>query len=173
MMRYLLQLLLIPTLLFAAVPHNAVAADWRVEGKGELTYPSGRKEAINFGFSYTKHFDTHIFKAGQSQIRTDSVPPNYILNVIINDEGLIYVAEFANGFFTSFDLSIGSHQVSVYTRGEFEPEKPYRHIVIEIDDRSYLIDTTHPNLRFEFDHNGISDINGSGLIKDLRLRRSG
>jgi len=52
-MRYLLQLLLIPTLLFAAVPHNAVAADWRVEGKGELTYPSGRKEAINFGFSYT------------------------------------------------------------------------------------------------------------------------
>ena len=83
MMRYLLQLLLIPTLLFAAVPHNAVAADWRVEGKGELTYPSGRKEAINFGFSYTKHFDTHIFKAGQSQIRTDSVPPNYILNVII------------------------------------------------------------------------------------------
>ena len=54
MMRYLLQLLLIPTLLFAAVPHNAVAADWRVEGKGELTYPSGRKEAINFGFSYTK-----------------------------------------------------------------------------------------------------------------------
>ena len=172
MMRFVFSLLFVVTLSFAAVPSSANAADWRAEGKGELTYPSGRKESIDFGFAYVKHFDTHIFKAGEAQLRTNEVPPNYILNVIVNDEGLIYVAEFANGFFKSFDLTIGTHTLSVYPRGSFDADKPYKHLVFELDDRSYIVDTTHPTLKFEFDENGINEVKGSGLIKDLSIRRS-
>lgn len=172
MLRLMLTLMLVPAMLFIGVPQSAAAADWRAEGKGQLTYPSGRKEAINFGFAYVKHFDTYIFKAGDAQLRTSEIPPNYILNVIVNDEGLIYVAEFANGFFKSFNLDIGSHTVRVYPRGDFDEEQPFKHLVFELDDRTYLVDTTHPTLKFEFDENGISEINGSGLIKDLSMRRS-
>lgn len=104
-------------------------------------------------------------------MRTDELPPNYILNVIVNDKGLIYIGEFANGFFESFELTLGGHQVAIKPRREFDSEKPIKHLVVYIDDMSYLLDTTHPSLRFSFDTNGISDIDGNGLIRDLSSRR--
>ncbi len=146
-------------------------ADWKAEGSGKVIYPSGRTEPLNFGFEYKKVYDTIIFTAGKSQMRTSEMPPNYILNLFVNKQGQVYVAEFANGFFKGFELNIGEHKISVDHRQEFDEEEPLRHLRVQINDRSFLLDTTHPTIKFEFDEEkGIIDINGSGLLKDLSSR---
>jgi hypothetical protein len=146
-------------------------ADWKAEGSGKVIYPSGRTEPLNFGFEYKKVYDTIIFTAGKSQMRTSEMPPNYILNLFVNKQGQVYVAEFANGFFKGFELNIGAHKISVNHRQEFDEEEPLRHLRVQINDRSFLLDTTHPTIKFEFDEEkGIIDINGSGLLKDLSSR---
>ncbi|HAS14309.1 MULTISPECIES: hypothetical protein [Idiomarina] len=146
-------------------------ADWKAEGSGKVIYPSGRTEPLNFGFEYKKVYDTIIFTAGKSQMRTSEMPPNYILNLFVNKQGQVYVAEFANGFFKGFELNIGEHKISVNHRQEFDEEEPLRHLRVQINDRSFLLDTTHPTIKFEFDEEkGIIDINGSGLLKDLSSR---
>ncbi|MAO69271.1 MULTISPECIES: hypothetical protein [Idiomarina] len=146
-------------------------ADWKAEGSGKVIYPSGRTEPLNFGFEYKKVYDTIIFTAGKSQMRTSEMPPNYILNLFVNKQGQVYVAEFANGFFKGFELNIGEHKISVNHRQEFDEEEPLRHLRVQINDRSFLLDTTHPTIKFEFDEEkGIVDINGSGLLKDLSSR---
>jgi hypothetical protein len=146
-------------------------ADWKAEGSGEVIYPSGRTEPLDFGFEYKKVYDTIIFTAGKSQMRTSEMPPNYILNLFVNKQGQVYVAEFANGFFKGFELTIGEHKISVNHRREFDEEEPLKHLRVQINDRSFLLDTTHPTIKFEFDEEkGIVDINGSGLLKDLSSR---
>ncbi|MBP59843.1 MULTISPECIES: hypothetical protein [Idiomarina] len=146
-------------------------ADWKAEGSGKVIYPSGRTEPLDFGFEYKKVYDTIIFTAGKSQMRTSEMPPNYILNLFVNKQGQVYVAEFANGFFKGFELNIGEHKISVNHRREFDEEEPLRHLRVQINDRSFLLDTTHPTIKFEFDEEkGIVDINGSGLLKDLSSR---
>ncbi|MGM0905092.1 MAG: hypothetical protein ACQEVQ_01000 [Pseudomonadota bacterium] len=146
-------------------------ADWKAEGSGKVIYPSGRTEPLDFGFEYKKVYDTIIFTAGKSQMRTSEMPPNYILNLFVNKQGQVYVAEFASGFFKGFELNIGEHKISVNHRREFDEEEPLRHLRVQINDRSYLLDTTHPTIKFEFDEEkGIVDINGSGLLKDLSSR---
>jgi hypothetical protein len=146
-------------------------ADWKAEGSGKVIYPSGRTEPLDFGFEYKKVYDTIIFTAGKSQMRTSEMPPNYILNLFVNKQGQVYVAEFANGFFKGFELNIGEHKISVNHRREFDEEEPLKHLRVQINDRSYLLDTTHPTIKFEFDEEkGIVDINGSGLLKDLSSR---
>ncbi|KPD22938.1 hypothetical protein [Idiomarina abyssalis] len=146
-------------------------ADWKAEGSGKVIYPSGRTEPLDFGFEYKKVYDTIIFTAGKSQMRTSEMPPNYILNLFVNKQGQVYVAEFANGFFKGFELNIGEHKISVNRRREFDEEEPLRHLRVQINDRSFLLDTTHPTIKFEFDEEkGIVDINGSGLLKDLSSR---
>lgn len=146
-------------------------ADWKAEGSGKVIYPSGRTEPLDFGFEYKKVYDTIIFTAGKSQMRTSEMPPNYILNIFVNKEGQVYVAEFASGFFKGFELNIGEHKVSVSHRREFDEEEPLKHLRVQINDRSFLLDSTHPTIKFEFDEEkGIVDINGSGLLKDLSSR---
>ncbi|MGM0430730.1 MAG: hypothetical protein ACQEQ2_10595 [Pseudomonadota bacterium] len=155
------------TLLFS----TQTLADWKAEGSGKVIYPSGRTEPLDFGFEYKKVYDTVIFTAGESQMRSSEMPPNYILNLFVNKQGQIYVAEFASGFFKGFELTIGEHKISVNHRREFDEEEPLRHLRVQINDRSYLLDTTHPTIKFEFDEEkGIADINGSGLLKDLSSR---
>ncbi|MGM0524745.1 MAG: hypothetical protein ACQEQ8_00935 [Pseudomonadota bacterium] len=150
---------------------GAQAQEWTAEGNGKVIYPSGRSEALNFGFGYEQTFDTYQFKAGKAKMRTDEMPPNYILNTIINKEGLIYIGEFADGFFESFELNIGEHFVAIKPRKEFDEDEPYKHLVVIIDDNSYLLDTTHPSLKFHFNESGIEKINGKGLIRDLSSHR--
>lgn len=146
-------------------------ADWKAEGSGKVIYPSGRTEPLTFGFEYKKVYDTVIFTAGKSQMRTSEMPPNYILNLFVNKQGQVYVAEFANGFFKGFELNIGGHKVSINHRQEFDEDEPLKHLRVQIDDRSFLLETTHPTIRFEFDEEkGIADINGSGLLKDLSAK---
>ena len=161
------------TTLFLSPFAPASAQEWRDNGEGKIVYPSGRSEPLDFAFAFEKSFDTHIFRAGAAKMRTDEAPPNYILNVIINDEGLIYIGEFANGFFKSFELTLGeNHYVAIKPRREFNEERPLKHLVVYINDMSYLIDTTHPSLKFSFNEQGISDIDGNGLIRDLSSRRN-
>ena len=146
-------------------------ADWEAKGEGKVIYPSGRTEPINFGFEYKKVYDTVIFTAGKSQMRTSEMPPNYILNMFVNDKGQVYVAEFAEGFFKGVELAIGEHNIVVEHRREFDDEEPLKHLRVRINDRSYLLDSTHPTIKFEFDEEkGIADISGSGLLKDLSTR---
>ncbi|MGM0481614.1 MAG: hypothetical protein ACQEQZ_06775 [Pseudomonadota bacterium] len=147
------------------------AQQWEAAGDGNITYPSGRTEAFNFGFSFQKTFDTHVFTAGKAKLRTDEPPPNYRLNAVINKEGLIFIAEFANGFFKSFELNIGGHFVAIKPRRDFDEEKPYKHLVVFIDDSSYIVDASHPAINFEFNDSGISDISGVSVIRDLSSRR--
>ncbi|WP_241968771.1 hypothetical protein [Idiomarina tyrosinivorans] len=145
-------------------------ADWLEKGKGTVTYPSGRVDNINFDFEYKTVFDEHYFRAGQSQIHVDEVPPNYILNMIINDAGNIYVAEFSNGFLHGFDFHLGKHRVWVRKLPEDERDGEIMgDFLVKIDDKDYLFNTTHPTVIFEFDENGVADISGSGYIKDLDL----
>lgn len=153
------------------VSPSLLAQGWLADGEGKIVYPSGRTETLNFDFAYEKSFDTYVFKAGQATMQTQQVPPNYSLNAVVNSEGNIYIAEFASGFFESFELNIGGHYVAIKLRREFDPEAPKKHLVVLIDDMSYLLDTTHPAIRFNFDDNGISDIDGIGLIRDLTSRR--
>ena len=170
-MKYLASFLFITLALLFTVSHQATAQEWDASGSGKVTYPSGRTEPLEFGFSYKKTFGTSVFTAGKAKMRTDEVPPNYILNVIINDQGLLYIAEFADGFFESFELNLGQHKVAIKPRRDFDEDEPVKHLAVYIDDMSYLLDTTHPSLKFSFDENGISDINGNGLIRDLSSRR--
>lgn len=152
----------------ATVAH---AQEWTADGNGELIYPSGRSEALTFGFGYEKTFNTYQFKAGQAKMRTDEMPPNYILNTIINEEGLIYIGEFANGFFKSFELNIGDHYVAIKPRKDFDEDEPYKHLAVTIDDTRYLLDTTHPSLKFHFNESGIEKIDAKGVIRDLSSHR--
>ncbi|WP_404399586.1 hypothetical protein LG288_07590 [Idiomarina seosinensis] len=154
-----------------ATSFSLKAQQWEAPGDGSINYPSGRTESFKFGFSFQKTFDTHVFSAGKAKLRTDEPPPNYRLNAVINKEGLIYIAEFANGFFKSFELNIGGHYVAIKPRRDFEEEQPYKHLVILVDDKSYLVDATHPAINFEFNDSGISDISGVGVIRDLSSRR--
>ncbi|MDV6317114.1 hypothetical protein [Idiomarina sp. HP20-50] len=157
-------------IIFALVFSGSALADWKAEGSGKVIYPSGRTEPLNFGFEYKKIYDTVVFRAGKSQMRTSEMPPNYILNVFVNDKGQIYVAEFAEGFFKGFELNIGGHHVSITHRDEFDEDEPLKHLRVQLDDRSFLLDTTHPTIKFEFDEEkGIANITGSGLLKDLSL----
>ncbi|MCA1767147.1 MAG: hypothetical protein LC639_02805 [Idiomarina sp.] len=158
-------------ILIALLFSGQALADWKAEGSGKVIYPSGRTEPLDFGFQYKKVYDTIIFTAGKSQMRTSEMPPNYILNVFVNEQGQVYVAEFASGFFKGFELTIGDHEISINHRREFDEEEPLKHLRVQINDRSYLLDTTHPTIKFEFDEEqGIVNINGSGLLKDLSSR---
>lgn len=146
-------------------------ADWEAKGEGEVIYPSGRTESLNFGFKYRKVYDKVVFTAGQSQMRTSEMPPNYILNIFVNDKGQVYVAEFAEGFFKGFELAIGEHNLLIEHRRDFDEEEPLSHLRVRINDKSYLLDSTHPTIKFEFDEEkGITNISGSGLLKDLSTR---
>lgn len=166
------KLFIYPLLLLTVLFSNVGAAqEWDASGSGTVTYPSGRTEPLNFGFAYKKAFNTYVFSAGQAKMRTNEAPPNYILNAIVNDEGHIYIAEFADGFFKSFELTLGHHQIAIKPRRDFDADEPIKHLVVYIDDMSYLLDTTHPALKFSFDENGISQISGNGLIRDLSSRR--
>ncbi|MBL4742103.1 MAG: hypothetical protein COB75_04180 [Idiomarina sp.] len=170
-MKNLTSVVLIVLAALFLLPNKSAAQEWDASGEGKVTYPSGRTEPLTFGFSYKKTFGTSVFSAGKAKMRTDEIPPNYILNVIVNDEGLLYIAEFADGFFQSFELALGGHKVAIKPRREFDEDEPIKHLAVYIDDMSYLLDTTHPSLKFSFDENGISDINGNGLIRDLSSRR--
>lgn len=170
-MKSLVSFLFAALTLLATVPGQAIAQEWDASGSGKVTYPSGRTEPLDFGFSYKKSFDTWVFTAGKAKMRINETPPNYILNVIINDEGLMYIAEFADGFFKSFELDLGQHKVAIKPRRDFDEAEPFKHLAVYVDDMSYLLDTTHPSLKFSFDENGISDISGQGLIRDLSSRR--
>mgnify|MGYP000371510729 CR=1 FL=1 len=154
-----------------AASETANAKTWEAVGSGKVIYPSGRAESLSFGFAYQKSFGSYVFKAGDAQMRTDQMPPNYILNIIINKEGLMYVAEFADGFFESFELNLGDHYLAIKPRKALDESEPYKHLVVLVDDMSYLIDTTHPSLKFIFSEEGIKDIDGVGLIRDLSSRR--
>ena len=83
----------------------------------------------------------------------------------------MYVAEFADGFFESFELNLGDHYLAIKPRKALDESEPYKHLVVLVDDMSYLIDTTHPSLKFIFSEEGIKDIDGVGLIRDLSSRR--
>lgn len=146
-------------------------ADWTAEGSGKITYPSGKTEPLDFGFKYRKVYDTIVFTAGKSQMRTSEMPPNYILNLFINKQGQVYVAEFANGFFKGFELVIDENIVKVGPRREFDEDEPLKHLRVQINDSYYLLDTTHPTIKFAFDEDkGIVGITGTGLLKDLSTR---
>lgn len=166
------KLLMSCVMLFGVIASQSVnGQEWDAPGSGKVIYPSGRAEDLSFGFAYQKNFDSFIFSAGEANLRTEEMPPNYILNVIINKEGLIYIAEFADGFFESFELNLGGHYLAIKPRKAFDEDEPYKHLVVHVDDMSYLIDTTHPSLKFVFSDDGIKDIDGVGLIRDLSSRR--
>ncbi|EKE84247.1 hypothetical protein [Idiomarina xiamenensis] len=162
-----IRLIMLTTSLFVS---GLAHAEFSEMVRGKVTYPSGRTESVNFELSFKQVFDKMYFRAGKSRIQTDEVPESYILNVIVNKDGLIYVAEFADGYINGFDVRVGSHHVSFKQRSQSDDERNeigYENIEVSIDSSSYLLDTTHPTVMFEFDQNGIIGINGSGYNKNL------
>lgn len=143
-------------------------ADWIEQGKGSLTYPSGRTEPLSFRFAFRNENGQNYFYAGNQKVATDEVPPSYTLNLIVSKSGELFVGEFAQGSLHGFDLTIGEQRVWVRKLPEDEQSDSvignYR---VQIDNRNMLLDTTHPTVVFEFGEDGITGINGSGYKKDL------
>lgn len=146
-------------------------ADWVEPVKGTITYPSGRTAPLDYKFAFLNENGQTYFHAGQQKVATNSVPPNYILNMIVSKNGELYVPEFAQGSLHGFDLRVGEHHIRITKKPTAEGEQAalsdYR---VLIDDRNMLLDTTHPTIMFEFDDTGLIGINGSGYKKDLSVK---
>src|SRR5690606_21508898 len=122
------QLLLASACLLASL--TATAADWVEQGQGTITYPSERVEPLKFKFAFLNEGGQTYFYAGEQKVATDQVPPNYILNMIVNRAGELNVAEFARGNIHGFDLQLGDHRISLQRRkdggSEDDPVSLYR-----------------------------------------------
>lgn len=146
-------------------------ADWVEPLKGTITYPSGRTAPLDYQFAFLNDNGQTYFHAGKQKVATDSVPPNYILNMIVGKNGDLYVPEFAQGSLHGFDVRVGDHRIRIQRTAPTDSKQAslndYR---VLIDDRNMLLDTTHPTIMFEFDDTGLIGINGSGYKKDLSAK---
>jgi len=146
-------------------------ADWVEKVEGTVTYPSGRTAPVNYKFAFLTEQGQTYFYAGEQKVATDSVPPNYILNMIVNKEGELYVPELSQGSILGFNIRVGDQHIKIERRaaaaGEQFSVNDYK---VLIDGRNMLFDTTHPTILFEFDDTGVTGINGSGYKKDLSIK---
>lgn len=142
-----------------------VNADFIASGSGNLTYPTGLKQPLDFKLSFQKG----TFSAGPLSMQTRNVPEKYSLGIMLYKDKHVMVQEFANGYFKEFDLTISGHKISL--RKQTFKEKVKGDYVLNIDGIDYFFTSSIGQIEFMLSDQGIKDIEVQGLVKDIGAKR--
>lgn len=141
------------------------SADFVATGSGSLTYPTGLKQPLDFSISFQKG----TFSVGPLSMKTPSTPEKYSLGIILYKDKHVMVQEFANGYFSEFDLSISDHEISL--RKKTFKDQVKGNYVVSIDGVDYFFTSSIGQIEFMLTDKGIKGIEVQGLVKDIGAKR--
>lgn len=143
----------------------ATYADFVEAGKGKLIYPTGLSQPLDFTLGYSKG----KFTAGPLSMKTRSIPEKYSLGIMLYKDEHVMVQEFANGYFTEFDLKIANHSISL--KKKTFKEKVKGDYVLTIDGIDYFFTSSIGQVEFILSDKGIKGIEVQGFVKDIGAKR--
>lgn len=145
-----------------------VFANFDIPGKGVVTYPTGVKKEFNFGFKWDSR--AKKFTIGNQTYPMDQVPDSYsIALTLAGDDQLVFVQEFAKGFFSEFEWHIGEHVIKLEKKRYKRPVRG--DYVLSVDTSSYFLASSNASVKFVFKEDGINYIVPIGITKDMGKKR--
>lgn len=143
-------------------------ANFELPGKGFVIYPSGIKKTFDFGFKWDK--TRQQFTVGGQSYAMSQIPDSYsIALTLTNDHQGMYVQEFAQGFITEFEWTIGPHVIKlVKQRFKWPVKGDY---VLSVDDNRYFLAQNNASVKFVFNDKGINYITPIGITRDNGRKR--
>lgn len=149
---------------FLLIPFIA-SADFVATGKGNIKYPTGLMQPLDFKLSFEKG----TFSVGPLSMQTPSAPEKYSLGIMLYKDKHVMVQEFANGYFSEFDLTISGHVIKLSKK--IFKEKVKGDYVLNIDGIDYFFTSSIGQIEFILGEKGITDIEVQGLVKDIGAKR--
>lgn len=150
---------------FIFVSHNALAY-FTESGEAKIVYPSGVEKTIPFSFSFEQESGENYFSAGKMRVAVDQLPEKYSMALILHKEKYIWVQELAKGYFDTFNLTLGKHQISLVKSPNNNLKGDYE---LKINDNKYKFENNTVQLIFKFTEKGIKSIKPTGAILDRSL----
>lgn len=167
MLKTISRLVFITTLLLTSVPSFA---DFSLNGKLKLTFPSGAVKEVDFPLSYShKDFD-HTFVVGSQSFAVSGQPESYSFAVLLKSNNYVWIQEFSKDQFKSFTLTLGEHNFSLKKQVLNKPVKG--DYILTIDGKDYFFQHTLAQINFKFDDDGITEISVDGLVASLGINTS-
>ncbi|ASM50678.1 hypothetical protein PESP_a2756 [Pseudoalteromonas espejiana DSM 9414] len=143
---------------------NNALADFNLNGKGTVTYPTGIEKPFNFGFAWQQQVGK--FTIGDKSYNMSQLPNSYSVAITLSkDDSQVWVQEFNNGFIKEFDWQIGKHKVSLKKQKFSDVVKG--DYVIELNGRSYFFTRNNASIVINFDESGIETIAIDGVTKNM------
>lgn len=134
---------------------------------GSYILADGDEQPIDFVLSFNTSENGGYFRAGNSQVRRDSPPSAYLINIILDGEGHAYVREFTDQRIQGMTLHVEGHQIEL-----FRSDSQSQHIMrLRLNDRQFLFDSSHPRLRLDLNEHGLYNITAERTMRDLSIRR--
>lgn len=143
-------------------------AEYAVEAKGKLLFPTGTQTDLDFGFSLKKSGYDYMFKAGQQEMAVAQPPEKYSIWISLGKEGTVYVQEFASNYIQEFEWQPGEHNIALKKK-ILKPKRAPGDYVLTIDDIDYFFLGKQGQIDILFDSDGISAIEASGFVKDIGM----
>lgn len=157
------------TIIFSifALFSSVAFADFDIQGKGELTFPTGTKKEFQLGFKFDS--SNGEFSVGKQSFSTDQVPEKYSVGLVLHKGEFMWVQEFNKGYFSTFEWKLGKHKISLSKKKFNNPVKG--DYVLTVNGNPYHFSSTIAQLNIEFDKDGITGVSVEGMNADIGLKK--
>ena len=142
-------------------------ADFEYSGHGQLLDETGQSQSFEFGFSFLKHEGDYKFNAGRLSMSVDEVPRRYTLELVLNEQQQIWVAEFIKKPISGFDWKIGEHQLQL--KKEPATSAQAGRYKLTVDHTEYFFTSKNRGqIHFKFNDKGIAEIEVGSMMTKKR-----
>ena len=138
----------------------------RVVGVAHLL--DGTELQIDKELSFAQDTRGWYFRVGDQRVYRNTPPRAYNLNLILNEQGELYVPDFSERPLKYLRLTIENHHIELTQAHNVDTTYGMR---LRIDDRQFLFDSSHPRIRFGFNERGLESVSAVNTIRDLTIRR--
>ncbi len=142
-------------------------ANFKLDGKLELTFPSGEVKKLDFPLSYVHENYEHTFVVGQHTFDVTGQPESYSFALLLKNNNYVWLQEFSKKQFKSFDLTLGDNKLKLVKRILKKPVKG--DYILTINGKDYFFQHTLAQINFAFDDDGISEISVDGMVASLGI----
>ncbi|WP_018692784.1 hypothetical protein [Algicola sagamiensis] len=144
-------------------------AEFQLLGSGSALLMDGKRNEIDFGFSYlTKEGAGKTFHVGKQEVSVEDVPEKYTLTILLqNKDKYVWIQEFAPALIETFHWKLGEH-VFKLEKNKDSKLTPKGNYVFFIDGEKNYFAQGMGQIIFYFKDDGLDKIETNGLSSKPR-----
>lgn len=141
-------------------------ADYRYEGELQLQLLNGEQHTQVFPLALTREAGSYLFQVGAQNVRLPAPPQKYALSLILQAEREVWVTDFISQPLQGFSLNIAEYKISL--RKDPEARTARGNYVLTFNDEVFYFSRGPAQINFNFNNNGIAEIEIRGMFKPRR-----